>query len=243
MSRLPQTIELTITAMLIAIPIAISIGVVSAVKSNSLIDHFSRVIGLLGVSIPTYWLGIVLQIAFAITLGLVPVSGSINPIHKLNKITGFYVLDSIISGNLPALISRLEHLILPALSLAAFSLAWIARMTRASMLNVMTKDYVRTAKAKGLPERVVIVRHVLRNALVPTVTVIGLQFAMLLGGAVLVEHVFSWPGIGSLVYNGIMKRDLPLVQGCVLVFAVVYVAINLLVDVSYAYLDPRITYD
>ena len=242
LTRFPATIELAFTAILIASLVGITVGVISAVKQYSIFDYLSMIGALLGVSMPIFWLGLMLIILFSVTLGWLPVSGRVDIGLEPPAITHFYILDSILAGRWDSLISSLKHLALPAIALASYSTAIIARMTRSTMLEVIRQDYIRTARAKGLRETVVVYKHALRNALIPVVTVIGLQMGSLLGGAVLTETVFSWPGIGSLLVNAIMAADYPLVQGSVIFIATIYVVVNLIVDVLYAYLDPRIHY-
>lgn len=242
LARFPATIELAFAAMLIATVVGITVGVISAVKQYSLFDYLSMVGALAGVSMPIFWLGLMLIILFSVNLGWLPVASRIDIGLEPARITGLYLVDSLITGNWAAFISSLKHLVLPAAALASYSMAIIARMTRSTMLEVVRQDYVRTARAKGLKESVVVYRHALRNAMIPVVTVIGLQMGSLLGGAVLTETVFSWPGIGGLLINAILAADYPLVQGCVLLIATVFVVVNLLVDLLYAFLDPRIRY-
>ncbi|MFZ5647543.1 MAG: ABC transporter permease [Bacillota bacterium] len=242
MVRFPATIELALAAIIIASVVGVTVGVISAVKQYSIFDYLSMVGALLGVSMPIFWLGLMLIILFSVILGWLPVSGRVDIGMDPAAITNFYIIDSIITGNWEALSSSLRHLLLPAIALASYSTAIIARMTRSTMLEVIRQDYIRTARAKGLSERIVVYKHALRNALIPVVTVIGLQMGSLLGGAVLTETVFSWPGIGSLLVNAILAGDYPLVQGCVIFIATVYVVVNLVVDALYAFLDPRIHY-
>jgi len=241
-NRIPATIELSLTALIIAVFAGIPLGVIAARKKNSFIDYTAISVSLLGVSIPVFWLGLMLIFLFSVTLGLLPVSGRIAMGSSLTDHTGFYLLDAMITGNLPALMDALKHLILPAVSLATIPLALIVRVTRSSMLEVLSQDYMRTAKAKGIPMRRVIYRHALKNALIPVLTVIGIQLGTLMGGAILTETVFSWPGIGMLVVSAISNRDYPIIQGIVFLVALVMIVVNLLVDIIYAYIDPRITY-
>ncbi len=210
----PNTIKLTLAAIVLAITSGVGVGVLSAMRPYSWLDNIVRVVALVGLSMPIFWLGLVLIYLFGFYLRLLPVGGS----------------------------GSLKHLLLPAVTLALPSIALIARMTRSSMLEVLGEDYIRTGRAKGLQERRILVRHALRNALIPVVSVIGLQFGQLLGGAVLTETVFAWPGLGRLMVRAIFARDYVLLQGAVLIFALSFVLINLLVDLSYAYLDPRISY-
>lgn len=241
-SRFPATIELAVAAIIIASIVGIAIGVISAVKQNSIVDYITMVFALLGVSMPIFWLGLVLIVVFAVQLHLLPVAGRIQiglePVH----VTGFYIIDSIVTGNTDALKSSVEHLILPAVALGSYSMAIIARMTRSTMLEIIRQDYIRTARAKGMFEKAVIIRHALRNALIPIITVIGLQLGSLLGGAVLTETVFSWPGVGSYTIDAILKSDYNVVQGAVMLLAIVFVLVNLVVDLLYGLLDPRIKY-
>ncbi|PRR79029.1 Dipeptide transport system permease protein DppB [Clostridium liquoris] len=242
LSRFPATIELALVAIIIASIFGILMGILSAVKQNSIVDYISMFVSLIGVSMPIFWLGLMLIVLFSVKLHLLPVSGRITigmePIH----ITGLYLIDSLVSGNMAAFKDSLKHLILPSIALASYSTAIIARMTRSTMLEIIQQDYIRTARAKGLFEKTVILKHALRNALIPITTVIGLQLGSLLGGAVLTETVFSWPGVGSYTIDAILKSDYPVVQGAVMIFATVFVLVNLVVDLLYAYLDPRIKY-
>ena len=214
-SRLPNTILLAVTSTALACLLGIPVGIYSAVRFYTLSDYVVMVLALFGISMPVFWLGLMLIVIFSVKLHLLPAGG----------------------------IGTLRHLILPSLALASFSTAFITRMTRSSMMEVMGQDYITTARSKGLLEKVVIIKHALRNAFIPIITVIGLQFGSLLGGAVLTETVFAWPGIGRLIVDSISARDYPMVQGVVLVFAVLYILVNLIVDILYAYIDPRIHYD
>ena len=223
LDRFRNSAYLTLCAAVVACVVGIPVGVLSAVRQYSLGDRASMVLVLVGFSIPLFWLGIVLQIVFGLRLGLLPVSG----IHATGR---------------DDFADLFVHLILPSLTLATGATAIIARMTRSSMLEVIRQDYVRTARSKGLNERLVISRHAVKNALIPVVTVVGMQVGYLLGGDVLVEIVFSYPGIGLAMVNGILARDFPLVQGAILLVAASYVLVNLAVDLLYAYLDPRIHY-
>ena len=224
LTRFKATAILTVFAAAIAVTFGMLAGIVSATKQYSLWDRLLMVMALIGFCLPVFWLGLILQIVFGLKLGWLPVSGMYPP--------GQAGVGSVF-----------KFLILPGFSLATATMAEIARMTRSSMLEVIRQDYIRTARAKGLSERVVTYSHALRNALIPVVTVVGMQIGFLLSGAVLVEIVFSWPGIGSLMVNGILARDFPLVQGTILLVATVYVFVNLIVDLIYAFLDPRISYN
>ncbi|MGB9722519.1 MAG: ABC transporter permease [Chloroflexia bacterium] len=241
--RFPATVELTVFAMLVAVAVGVPVGIISAAKRNSLLDSVSMIGALVGVSMPIFWLGLMEIMLFAVFLKVLPFGGRLDSSVYLDVRTNFYLIDSIITGNLPALGDTLKHLILPSLALGTIPMAIIARMTRSSMLDVLQQDYIRTARAKGLREQVVLAKHALRNALLPVVTIVGLQTGILLSGAILTETIFAWPGIGKWIYDAIAGRDYPIVQGGTLVIAFVFVMINLLVDISYAFLDPRIHYE
>lgn len=239
--RLPATIELAFGALLFGLIVAFPIGIISAVKQNSLVDRFGMAGAFLGISMPAFWLGILLILVFSVRLRWLPVQGRIDYGVQLREITGLYVLDSLLTGNKVALVSSLKHLLLPSVTLGAAVAAVVARVLRSSMLETLRSDYVLLARAKGAPEWLVVMKHALRNALIPTVTVVGLQMGVLLGGNMIVETVFSWPGLGQLVVKAIFDRDFPLVQGAVMVYAFTFVMANLLVDVLYTYLNPKIT--
>ena len=241
--RLPNTIELAIGAMIFAIIIGVFAGIISATKQYSITDYTCMGIALFGISMPVFWLGIMLMMIFGVFLGWLPIGGRIDLLIPFQRVTGFMIVDSIITGNLPALISVLRHLTLPAIALGTIPMAMIARVTRSSMLEVLRQDFIRTERAKGLSERMVIYKHAVRNAMVPVVTVIGLNVGLLLAGAILTETVFSWPGVGRLVVNAVYERDYPLVVGCILVFAIIFVIVNLITDILYTYIDPRIHYE
>jgi peptide/nickel transport system permease protein len=238
----PATVELAFASIVIALLVGISAGVVSALKRNSIFDNVSMIVALGGVSMPVFWVGLLLLWIFSLKLGWTPISGRLAVQIDLRQITGLFVIDSIITGNIVALKDSLRHLLMPALSLATISMGIIARFTRSSMLEVIRQDYIRTARAKGVSEALVIFKHAFKNALIPVITVVGLQFGLLLGGAVVTETVFSWPGIGNVIIVSILRRDYPMVQGALLLLALLYAIINLLVDVSYSYIDPRIRY-
>ncbi len=242
LDRFPNTFELTFFAMILAIAIGTMAGIISASKQYSALDYTFMGIALFGVSMPVFWLGIMLMMIFGVYLRWLPIGGRINILIPFHRITGFYLLDSIITGNFAALISTLRYLILPSTALATIPMATIARVSRSSMLEVLRQDFIRTERAKGLSERVVIYKHAVRNAMIPVITVIGLNFGLLLAGAILTETVFSWPGIGRYVVNAVRMRDYPAVQGCVLFFALVFVIVNLVTDIIYVYIDPRIHY-
>jgi len=243
-SRFPATLELSLAAMLVGLLLGIPAGVLAATRKNRWLDHVTMSGSLLGVSLPVYWLGLLLIYLFAVNLHWLPPSGRISVDTGLNfqPVTGFYVLDALLSLNGVALKDVLAHLILPALALSTIPLAILARITRSAMLEILSQDYIRTARAKGVPERWVIARHAFKNALLPISTIAGLQFGTLLTGAILTETIFSWSGMGSWIYEGILARDYPVVQGGVLTVAIAFVLINLLVDLSYAVFDPRIRF-
>ncbi|MHB1005402.1 MAG: ABC transporter permease [Chloroflexota bacterium] len=215
MARMPYTFELALTAIVLATIVGVALGVLAATHQNSLTDYVASAVSLFGVSMPVYWLGLMLIVIFAINLKMLPAAGAEEP-------TSF---------------------VLPGVTLALFAVGLITRMTRSSMLEVLRQDYVQTARAKGLHERVVVYGHALRNALLPVITIVGLQFGTLLGGAVLTESIFGWPGMGRLLVDSIFARDYPLVQGIILTFSTLFIFVNLIVDVLYAYVDPRIHYD
>lgn len=242
--RWPATFELSVAAMFIALILGIPAGVLAAVRKNSAIDNLTMSGSLLGVSMPVFWLGLLLIYLFAVNLQWLPpgLRMSQEVASSFKPMTGFYVFDALLQLNWNALKDVLAHLILPALTLSTIPLAIIARITRSAMLEVLSQDYIRTARAKGVLERWVIFKHALKNALLPVVTIIGLQFGTLLSGAILTETIFSWPGIGFWIYDGILNRDYPVVQGGVIFVSISFVLINLLVDISYAFLDPRIQY-
>jgi peptide/nickel transport system permease protein len=239
----PATVELTVAAMLICLVVGIPLGVLSAMHKNRLLDHLGRLVCIGGVAIPIFWLALLFQLLFYRWLDILPAGGRIDPgLSPPQTITGMYTLDSLLTGNWPVLRSSLSYLILPAITLAFASLAWVARVTRTSMLETLGQDYVRTARSKGMSERRVIYGHALRNALIPTVTLIGLQIGALLAGAFLVEIIFSWPGIGYYTVNAIMAMDFNAIMSTTLLVAVVYTIVNLVVDILYVALDPRISY-
>ena len=240
--RFPATIELALAAMLFSVLVGIPLGFVAAKRYGGVVDHLSLVGSLIGISIPIFFLAILLKYLFAVKLGWLPTVGRISVLIDVPHPTRFYVLDAIIAGNVEALVDTLKHLVLPAVALGSIPLAVIARITRAAVLDVQNEDYVRTARAKGLAPRVVDVRHVLRNALLPITTIIGLQAGLLLSGAVLTETVFAWPGMGTSLVDAIETRNFPVLQGGILFVALVFVLVNLLVDISYAIINPRIRY-
>ena len=241
-SRLPASAELTMLGLIVSLAIAVPLGILAAVKQGSWIDHTCRVIATAGVSLPVFFTGLLLVYAFYFQLGWAPA-----PLGRLDAfasapptITGFYLIDSLITGQFETFRSALAQLILPVATLAIFSLAPIARMTRASMLAVLASEFVRTARASGLDTRTVIVTYAFRNAMLPVVTTLGMVFSFLLGANVLVEKVFAWPGIGSYAVEALLQSDFAPVQGFVLTMAVLYVALNLVIDILYGVIDPRV---
>ncbi len=238
--RLPATIELAAGALLVSLLIALPVGILSAVRQNSWLDRLSMAGAFLGISMPGFWLGIVLLLLFAVQLQWLPVQGRLSHEVTLQGVTGFYVLDSLLTGNRAALVNSLRHLILPSITLGVPMAAVVARVLRSSMLETLRTDYVTLARSKGAPESRVVLHHALRNALIPTITVVGLQIGVLLGGNMIVETVFGWPGLGRMVVNAIFDRDFPLVQGAVMVYAFIFVITNLVVDIIYTYLNPKI---
>lgn len=238
---IPATAELAVLSIIVAVLVGMTLGVIAAIKRNRLTDHVLRVVSLGGVSMPTFWLALVSLYIFFFKLNWLPGTGRLDavvspPPHH----TGLYTVDAVISGQWSTAWNALQHLVLPALVLAAFNVGLLTRYTRSAVLEVISNDYVRSARAKGMPERTVIVRHVLRAALPSVVTVIGLAFANVMTGAVLVENIFSWPGIGQYAYHSATTLDLPAIMGVSLFVAVVYIVINFLVDVLYGVIDPRI---
>ena len=235
----PATMELAICAMLFAVLLGIPAGILAAVKRNSIFDQGVMGISLIGYSMPIFWWGLLLIILFSVQLGLTPVSGRIDVQYFIEPVTGFLLIDTLFSEDEGAFLSAASHLILPMIVLGTIPLAIIARMTRSSMLEVLGEDYIRTARAKGLPPIRVIGLHALRNALIPVVTVIGLQTAYLFTGAILTETIFSWPGVGKWLIDAISRRDYPVLQGGLLLIGLVVMSVNLLVDVAYGFINPR----
>jgi peptide/nickel transport system permease protein len=240
--HLAATAELTLFSMVFAIVVGVNAGILSAWKRNSWVDYTLMVLALIGVSMPIFWLGLLLQWFFGLVLHWLPVIGRSNPRDPVIEITHFYLIDTLLAGNLGKFWTVVQHLILPGVALGTIPMAIIARMTRSSMLEVLNHDYVRTARAKGLHEFWVVYKHALKNSFAPVLTVIGLQLGSLLGGAVLTETIFGWPGVGLYLYNGIQSRDYPVIQSGILILATIFIVVNLLVDLLYAYLDPRIEY-
>jgi len=238
---LPATIELAIGSFIFALLLGLPLGILSAIKSNSFVDHFTRLISLLGASMPPFWSGLMLLFTLYYKLKWFPGPGRIDArIGSPPTVTGLFLIDSLAAGNMNQFWSALSHLILPSIVLGWFSLALIARITRSSLLEVLGLDYIRTARAKGMREWFVIMRHALRNALIPLVTVLGLAFAGLMSGAIMTETIFAWPGIGRYAVESSANLDYPSIMGVTLLIAVIYMMVNLLVDLMYAVIDPRI---
>lgn len=241
--RFPATFELSLAAMFFSGVVGIGLGILSAARQYSVLDYLGMLIALVGISMPVFWLGLMMIYLFSLILPILPFGGRLSTGVSLDAVTGFYLLDAIISMNGRAFWDVLSHLIMPAIALGTIPMAMITRMTRSSMLEVLGQDYITAARAKGLRERAVILKHGLRNALIPVVTVVGLNFGLLLGGAILTETVFSWPGLGTWLLDSINARDYPAVQGGVLFIGAIFVFINLLVDLSYAWINPKVKYD
>ena len=241
--RFPATIELSFFAMCIAACLGILAGMVSATRQYSALDSGFMVLSVAGVSMPIFWLGLMMIWTFALVFSLFPPSGRLDVRISLDTITGFHLIDSVLTRHWEAFWDALWHLVLPSLTLATVPLASIARMTRACLLEVLRQEYILTARSKGVSEWVVITRHALRNALIPILTIGGLQFGLLLGGAILTETIFSWPGLGRLLYNAVLARDYPLVQGATFLVAATFSALNLMVDILYAVTNPKIRYE
>jgi peptide/nickel transport system permease protein len=242
LARFPATLELTMFAMLVAVVVGVPVGVISAVKQYSWLDKFTSVLALTGISMPIFWLAMILIVIFFVNLGWLPFPGRLSTGYAVTSITGLVLVDSLLTLNFAAFWDGLKHLIMPAIALGTIPMAIVMRMTRSSMLEVMGEDYVRTARAKGVVPWRVIFKHALRNAMLPTVTVIGLQVGLLMGGALITETIFSWPGVGQIAYDSVNRRDYAMIQGVVLYGAALFVLVNLFVDVLYAVLDPRVRY-
>jgi ABC-type dipeptide/oligopeptide/nickel transport system permease component len=238
--RLPATVELTLASLVLALAISIPLGVLAAVHKGGWLDRSATVGSLLGVSMPGFWFGILLIMLFAVKLGVLPVSGRIGYGYEVPSITGLLLVDTLLAGRLDSFAQAVRHLTLPAITLALPMAAPLMRVTRASMLEVLRSDYVTFAEAKGLSRRRVLWRHALKNALIPTVTIAALETGSLLGGNMIVESVFGWPGLGRLVVESIFARNYPLVQAAVLLYAVTYVLLNFIADVAYTRLNPKV---
>jgi len=238
----PATLELVVVAMTIATLVGVPLGIIAAVRADRFADHASRIISLLGVSMPAFWLAILMQLFLGLRLDWLPVSGRLETLTMPpESVTGLYLVDSLIAGEWSTFKEALQHIILPAITLSFASLATIARFTRASLLEVLHNDYVRTARAKGLQERSIVLRHAMRNAFIPTLTMIGLSFGWSMGGSVLVETVFDWPGIGLYATNSALTLDFMPIMGIALLYGIVFSLINIAIDIAYGFLDPRVT--
>jgi peptide/nickel transport system permease protein len=243
LQRFPATIELTVAALAFAIGIGIPLGMYTAKRRGTWVDSAGSVVSLIGISIPIFFLGLLLKFLFAIQWPILPDSGRIDLIeYNIPRVTNMMTVDTLLAGEFGGFVDALRHLILPGIALGTIPLAIIMRITRASVIDVLNEDYVRTAHAKGLASRIVDGRHVLRNALLPVVTVIGLQLGLLLGGAILTETIFGWGGVGKWIYDAVVNNDYQVIQSGVLLLALIFILVNLAVDVSYAFLNPRIRY-
>ncbi|GGA99942.1 ABC transporter permease subunit [Agarivorans gilvus] len=236
----PATVELATCAAIFAILVGLPCGIIAAVKRGSLFDHSVMTFSLTGYSMPIFWWALLLMLVFSVNLGITPVSGRLDVTYWIDEVTGFMLIDTLLSGEEGAFLSALHHLVLPSIVLGTIPMAVIARMTRSSMLEVLGEDYIRTARSKGMAPMRVIVVHALRNALIPVITVIGLQVGILLSGAILTETIFAWPGIGKWLIESIGRRDYPVVQGGILIVATIIIVVNLLVDILYGVVNPRI---
>ena len=241
--RIPATVELALTSAVVALAIGVTLGVLAAVKRGTWIDRVGSITGLIGISMPNFWLGLLLIIYVGGSTGWFPTGGRAPIGIPMDGPTRMLLLDSVLTGRFADIPTILQHLALPAITLGSSMAGIVMRMTRSSMVEVIGNDYVRTARAKGLRSDAITVRHVLRNALLPVSTVVGLEMASLLSGSIIVESIFAWPGLGELLVTAVSARDYALVQGIVVIFAVMFVVINLIVDLSYAVIDPRIRYD
>jgi peptide/nickel transport system permease protein len=239
--RFPATFELSIVALSISVFMGMIFGIISATKQYSIFDYMSMLGALFGVSMPIFWLGLVFMVIFSLNLGWLPMSGRLSVGIEIERITNFLILDAVLTRNWAGFRDAIWHIIMPACTLSTIPTAIIARMTRSSMLEVLRQDYIKTAKAKGLSNFIVILKHALRNALIPVVTTIGLQFGVLLCGAILTETIFAWPGVGKWIYDAVMQRDYMVIRSGTLLLATIFVLINLCVDVLYAIINPRIS--
>ncbi|MFG1495186.1 ABC transporter permease subunit [Saccharospirillum sp. HFRX-1] len=240
MARFPATLELTFCAGVFAVVVGLTLGILAAIRRGGWLDHTVMTISLAGYSMPIFWWGLLLILLFSVTLGWTPVSGRMDVMFWVEDVTGFMLIDTLLSPAKGAFASALQHLLLPAIVLGTIPMAVIARMTRSSMLEVLGEDYIRTARAKGLSKGRIVAKHALRNALIPVITVMGLQVGMLLSGAILTETIFAWPGIGKWLIEAINRRDYPIVQGGLLLIATLIIVINLLVDLMYGVVNPRV---
>jgi len=244
LSYLPASMELAITGQIIAITIGIPLGVIAASRKDTKIDHASRVLAIAALSIPVFWIGILLQIFFSRTLGILPIEGrldlGVSMSHPIQEITGFYLIDSLLTGNWIAFTDSLKHIILPAIALASYSTGLSLRMTRSTMIEVLREKYLKTARAFGLPENKVRFKYALKNAIVPTLMVLGISFSWSLTGAFLVEVIFNWPGLGTYVWRAILAVDYPVIVGIAIIAAFIILLTNLILDLAQAWIDPRV---
>ena len=240
MERFPATMELALCAMILAVILGIGAGIISAIKRYSIFDYGSMFVALAGVSMPVFWLGLVLIYFSSVSLDILPVSGRLGYEFSIDHVTGFYLIDSLLANDVDAFWDALKHLFLPAIALGTIPMAIIARMTRSSVIEVMKEDYIRTARAKGCSRFDVVMIHALRNAMMPVITIIGLMLGTLFAGAILTETTFSWPGIGKWIVNAVYQRDFPIIQSSTLIIATMFIAVNLVVDLLYALINPKI---
>jgi len=240
----PATIELVTVAIILSLVAGIPLGIYTAFHRESLADHAGRIFSLSGVAVPIFWLGMMFQLAFSSGWQLLPLQGRISStaflLYPIDTKTGFYLIDTLITGNWPAFVDSVTHMVLPAVTLAFASLAFVVRITRSSMIEVMNQDYIRTAKAFGMKEKLIHYKYALKNGLIPVVTVVGLSYAYEMGGSILVESIFDWPGMGRFLWLSIINNDYPGIMGVTIVFAVICCTINLVVDLLYAFIDPRV---
>jgi len=242
LEHFPATLELSICAFILSILIGILTGVYSARKYNKPTDHALRLYGIVTYALFIPWIGLILQLVFGVYLGWLPTSGRVGTLMEPETITGLYVLDSILTFNIPSLVSSIRYLVLPSVTLGVYLSGIFTRLTRSNMLEVLGKDFIRAARARGLSETTVVYKHALKNAFIPILTMMGLQFAMLLAGAVLTETTFSWPGMGTFLFERMEYRDFTTVQGTIVFFALLIITISLVIDIIYVYIDPRIRY-
>jgi peptide/nickel transport system permease protein len=242
LEHFPATLELTIASMIVMLVVGVFTGAQSAYRRNSAVDYGLRTYGIVIYSIPIFWFGMVLQLIFGVYLKWLPIAGRIDPFLSPRTITGLYTIDSLLAGNMLGFVSAAQHLILPSLTLGLVLSGIFTRLTRVNMLDVLRQDFIAAARARGLSEGTVLYKYALRNAFIPILTMIGLQFALLLAGAVLTETTFSWPGMGSYLIERISYRDFPAIQGGVVFFAALVAAVSVAVDMIYAFLDPRIRF-
>ena len=240
--RFPATAELAITSMIFAVIFGIAAGVISATYRYSIFDYATMSLSVAGLSIPVFWFGLIVIYLFAVKLGVLPVSGRLSYEYYIENITGFYLIDALLTKNYSAFIDALKHLIMPAFVLSSIPASIIARITRSSMIDVLGEEYIKTAYAKGCSKARVVLLHALKNAMIPVITVIGLMLGSLFAGAILTETTFSWPGIGKWIVNAVYQRDFPIIQGATIIIAVIFILLNLAVDIIYTFLNPRITF-